>query len=314
MNMRIQNQPIIQKLLYSLIPIVLFSIYLFGLQVLIILLVSNLSAYLTEYLFIRNKPNGKVTLSAIATGTLLGLSLPPTIPILIAALGSFIAIAFGKMVFGGYGTNLFNPALVGRTFIYVSFPRQMTISWVKPFTEFPGGFLSYAPPESMKTSATILSHFRNTGELLYSMKDAFLGLKSGSMGETSALLLLICAIYLIMSKTASWKPMVGTVLSMLFFNFLFFPHINPLYFLVSGGAMFGIVYFVTEPVTLPKGKAAVWIYGILIGFLAVFIRAKSLFYEGFMFAVLMANSFMPIIEYVLNSLTKKSVEKKVQNG
>ncbi|HNX01546.1 MAG TPA: RnfABCDGE type electron transport complex subunit D [Candidatus Cloacimonadota bacterium] len=314
MNTRIQNQPIILKLLYSLIPIILFSIYLFGWRVLLVLIVSNLAAYITEYLFIRNKPNGKVTLSVFATGTLIGLSLPPSIPFLIAALGSFIAIFFGKMVFGGYGTNMFNPALVGRTFIYVSFPKQMTISWAKPFIDFPGGFVQYAPHADMTTGATILSHFRNTGELLYPFRDVFLGLKSGSMGETSALLLIICAIYLIFSKTASWKPMVGTALSMLLFNFLFYPHINPLYFLFSGGAMFGIVYFVTEPVTLPKGKIAVWIYGLMIGFLAVFIRAKSLFYEGFMFAVLIANSFMPIIEYALNSATQKKADKKVQNG
>jgi Na+-transporting NADH:ubiquinone oxidoreductase subunit B len=163
----------------------------------------------------------------------------------------------------------------------------------------------------MKTGATILSHFRNTHELMYSMKDAFLGFKAGSMGETSALLMILCGIYLLLSKTASWKPMLGTAASMILFNYLFFPTVNPLYFLFSGGAMFGIVYFATEPVTLPKGKISVWIYGLLIGFLAVFIRAKSLFYEGFMFAVLMANSFMPIIEYAINSMTVKKETKAV---
>jgi Na+-transporting NADH:ubiquinone oxidoreductase subunit B len=305
----IQNQPVIRKLLYSLIPISLFSIYLFGWRVLFVLFFSNLAAYLTEYLFVRSKPNGKVTLAAFATGTLLALSLPPTIPFWIATVGSAVAIAFGKMVFGGYGTNLFNPALVGRTFIYISFPQQMTITWVKPFTSFPGGLTVYSTPPDMSTGATILSHFRNTGELLYSLKDAFLGFKAGSIGETSVILMVFCGIYLIISKTANWKPMVATAASILFFNYLFFPTINPLYFLFSGGAMFGIVYFVTEPVTLPKGKIAVWIYGIMIGFLAVFIRAKSLFYEGLMFAVLMANSFMPIIEYALNSMTAKKQSK-----
>jgi Na+-transporting NADH:ubiquinone oxidoreductase subunit B len=309
MNTLIQNQPIIRKLLYSLIPITLFSVFLFGWRVLLIIIFCNLTAFLTEYLFVRSKPNGKVTLAAFATGTLLALSLPPSIPILIAVLGTAVAICFGKMVFGGYGANLFNPALVGRTFIYVSFPQQMTISWVNPFTTFPGGFAAFTPPHNMITSATILSHFRNTGELLFSIKDSFLGFKSGSMGETSAILMILCGIFLLLSKTASWKPMLGTTVSMILFNYLFFPHINPLYFLFSGGAMFGIVYFVTEPVTLPKGNLSVWIYGVMIAFLTVFFRAKSLFYEGFMFAVLMANSFMPIIEYVIDSISKKKEVK-----
>lgn len=292
-------------------PIILFSIFLFGWRVLLILFFCNLTAFVTEYLFVRSKPNGKVTLAALATGTLLGLSLPPGIPILIAVLGTAVAICFGKMVFGGYGTNLFNPALVGRTFIYVSFPQQMTISWIQPFTNLPGGFTAFTPPHSMVTSATILSHFRNTGELMYSMKDSFLGFKAGSMGETSALLMIVCGIYLLLTKTASWKAMLSTAVSLMIFNYLFFPHVNPIYFLFSGGAMFAIVYFVTEPVTLPKGKIAIWIYGLLIAFLSVFFRAKSLFYEGIMFAILMANSFMPIIEYALNSLISKKEVKAV---
>lgn len=301
----ILKQTIMNKVLYSLIPVILFSIYLFGWRVMAVIVVSNIAAFLTEYLFIRNKKNGKVSMAVFVTGTLLALTLPPTIPLWMAAVGSIVAVAFGKMVFGGFGTNIFNPAILGRTFVYISFPQQMTVSWIEPFKGFPGGLLHYAGSETMRTSATILSHYRHTGQISETISNAFLGFIPGSIGETSALLLLLGGIYMIITKTASWKPMVSTTISLIIFNIIFYPHENPFFFLVSAGAMFGIIYMTTDPVSQAKGKIAIWIYGILCGFLTVLIRKYSLFYEGFMFALLLTNSFMPIIEYALNRFDVK---------
>lgn len=132
-----------------------------------------------------------------------------------------------------------------------------------------------------------------------------MGFVSGSAGETSAILILLAGIYLIITKTAKWQSMLGTALSLLLFSFIFYPTVNPLYFLVSGGAMFGIVYMVTDPISSPKGKVAIWIYGLLIGFLTVFIRRYSLFAEGFMFALLLTNAFMPLLEYGLEKVGVK---------
>lgn len=308
---RILKQPVMNRVLYSLAPIILFSVYLFGWRSLAVVLVSNIAAYVSEYLLIRHKKGGKVSMAAFITGTLVALTLPPTIPLWIPAVASIVSIVFGKMVFGGFGTNIFNPAILGRTFVYVSFPQQMTVSWVNPFlaSSFPGGFVRWSATDAMHTGATVLSHYRATGKLLHSFWDAFLGFIPGSIGETSALLIILAAIYLIITKSAKWQPMLSTTLGLLVFGFLFYPTENPIYFLVTGGAMFGIVFMTTDPVSQAKGKLAIWIYGLLIGFLTVFIRRFSLFAEGFMFALLLTNSFMPIIEYGLDKVSGKGSKK-----
>lgn len=308
----ILKQAIMNRVLYALLPVLLFSVYLYGWRVFFIVISSNIAAYLTEYLFIRNKKNGKVSMAVFVTGTLLAMTLPPTIPFWIAGVGAIIAILFGKMVFGGFGLNVFNPAIVGRTFIYISFPQQMTITWLKSYTinDFPGGLVRWTVEPAMKTSATILGQIRNSGIADYTFLDAFLGFIPGSIGETSALLILLTAIYLIATKTAKWQPMAATTFSLLLCNIIFYPQQNPLFNLVTGGAMFGIVYMTTDPVSQAKGKLSIWIYGIMIGFLTVFIRRYSLFYEGMMFAILLTNAFMPVIEYFLDKVLKKIPEVK----
>lgn len=295
------------RVLYALVPLMLFSIYLFGWRVLAVVLVANIFAYFTEFLFIFKKKGGKVSMAAFVTATLVAMTLPPSIPLWISAVAAIVSIAFGKMVFGGFGTNMFNPAILGRTFVYISFPNQMTISWLKPFTGFPGGFAAWSGGKSFETGATILNQYRLGVTGVYSFPDAFLGFVSGSLGETSALLIILAALYLIFTKTAKWQAMLGTTISILVFNLIFYPGQNPLFFLVSGGAMFGIVFMTTDPVSQPKGKIALWVYTLLIGFLTVFIRRFSLFAEGFMFALLLTNSFMPLIEYALDKLHKQKV-------
>ncbi len=296
------------RVLYSLVPMVLFAIYLFGFRVLAVILVANLAGFTTEYLFIRNKKNGKVSMACFVTSTLVAMTLPPSIPLWISALSAIFSIAFGKMVFGGFGTNPFNPAILGRTFVYISFPNQMTVSWTNPFQGFPGGLAHWSGGKAMETGATILNQLRLGKEITFNLRDTFLGFETGSLGETSALLIGLAALYLILTKTAKWQPMLGTALSVLLFNFIFYPGSNPFFFLLSGGALFGIVFMTTDPVSQPKAKLALWIYAGLVGFLTVFIRRYSLFAEGFMFALLLANSVMPLIEYGLERFGKKVVK------
>lgn len=289
----ILRQKMMDKVLWALLPIVLFSIFLFGWRVLATLVVANIFAFLSEYMFIRYKKNGKVSSAAFVTASLLALSLPPTIPFWIVAVGVIVAISFGKMVFGGFGMNVFNPAIVGRTFIYISFPNEMTISWLKPMRNWPGGFAAWQD-SSLLTSATPISRF-NAGESFPELSRLFLGTISGSMGETSALLIVLAGIYLVLTKTAKWQGIVAFLLSAALFSFIFY-QANPLPLIISGGAMFGAVFMITDPVSSPKDKLALWIYGFLVGFVTVLIRRYSLFTEGFMFAILIANTFMPIIE------------------
>ncbi|MBW6515060.1 MAG: RnfABCDGE type electron transport complex subunit D [Candidatus Cloacimonetes bacterium] len=303
MKVQILKQPVMFRVLYALIPITLYSVFLFGWRVLAVVITTNLAAFLSEYVFVRNKPNGKVTSAVFVTGTLLGLILPPTIPLWMAAVGGIVAIVFGKMIFGGFGMNLFNPAIVGRTFLYVTFANYMTVRWVTPFTSLPGGFAAYSNLDNI-TSATPL-----VTDKVFSLPQIFTGMIPGSIGETSALLIILAGIYLLLTKTAKWQAMLSTFLSFLLFTIIFNFGVNPLQYLFSGGILFGTVFMVTDPVSMPKNKYAIWIFGLLIGFLTVFIRKFSLWSEGFMFALLLANSFMPIIEYGLTS-KKAPVKEK----
>ncbi len=288
------------KVLYALVPIFLYAIYLFGWRVLLVILITNLFAFLTEYSFVRKKTNGKVSVAVFVTGCLLTLTLPPTIPFWMAAIGAIVAVSFGKMVFGGFGKNIFNPTIVGRTFLYIAFPNAMTVQWMKPFASFPGGFLHFSNADFV-TSATPMINLKEAGELT-SIPKLFFGMIPGSMGETSAILILLAAVFLIVTKTAKWQAIVSTICSFTLFSFIFYG-INPLYSLFGGGILFGAVFMVTDPISMPKEKYTIWIYGLLVGFLTVFIRKFSLFAEGFMFALLIANTFTPIIEYGMKKVS-----------
>lgn len=291
------KQSIMFKVLYSLVPILLFSIYLFGLRVLAVVAVSNIAAFLTEWLFTYRKKK-KISSAVFVSGSLLALTLPPTIPFWMAAVGSVVAISFGKMVFGGFGMNIFNPAIVGRAFLYVAFAQEMTIDWIKPLNHSLRNFLTWQD-YSLITRATPMR------ESLYSLQDKFLGFIPGSIGETSALLIIMSGLYLFLTKTAKWQPAVATLLSFIFFSAIFYPAGEILGLLFSGGIIFGSVFMITDPVSMPKEKVSIWIYGILVGFLTVFIRKYSLWIEGFMFALILANSFMPIVEYGILKIRSK---------
>ncbi|MEA2096140.1 MAG: RnfABCDGE type electron transport complex subunit D, partial [Candidatus Cloacimonadota bacterium] len=193
-------------------------------------------------------------------------------------------------------------AIVGRTFIYISFPNAMTMQWLQPLTKCPAGFTVWQN-SNLITTATPMIEFNNSAKVT-ELSQLFLGTISGSMGETSAILILLAGIYLIITKTAKWQPMFSLLISFALFTSIFYGT-NPLSFMLSGGLMFGAVFMITDPVSMPKDKTAIWIYGLLVGFLTVFIRKFSLFTEGFMFALLLGNIFMPIIEFGLKQMKMK---------
>ncbi|MCF7912141.1 MAG: RnfABCDGE type electron transport complex subunit D [Candidatus Cloacimonetes bacterium] len=295
------KQKVMNRVLYALVPIIIYAVFRFGWRVVAVIAVSNLFAVLTEYMFVRGQKSGKISGAVWVTGTLLALILPPAIPFWMAAVGAVVAISFGKMVFGGFGMNPFNPALVGRIFVFISFPKQMGTQWTLPFARLPGGFGSWANPQAL-TAATRISEMTENG--VSGLGDLFFGNIPGCMGEISSLLIIAAAIYLIISKTAKWQPIVGGIISFLVFSFILYGE-NPLYYLFAGGVMFGMVFMLTDPVSMPKHKAVIWINAILTGFLVVLIRKYSSFPEGFMFALLLSNTFSPIIEYAFTSRAGK---------
>ena len=304
------KQKIMRKVLVSLLPILLFSIYLFGLRVLALLVIVTIAGILAEYLILRytNGKNAKVSEAVLVSCVLFTLTLPPAIPFWIAAVGIVFGVFFGKGVFGGFGKNIFNPALVGRCFIYISFPAYMTIEWTRPFTSFPGGLVRYSAGIDAATYATPMIAAEKAGEIT-SRLNLFLGTVSGSIGETSALLIIAAAVYLIVTKTASWKIMLSVTASFLVVNVIFFIFggvaADPLFSMLSGGFLFAAVFMATDPISAPSNDKSRIIYGILIGVTAFVIRNYSIFTEGIMFAILIGNMFGPLIERNVRQLSGK---------
>ena len=295
------KQKMMTRVLISLLPILLLSIYLFGLRTLALLAVVTITGILCEYGIMRliNGPKAKVSEAVLVTCLLFTLTLPPSVPYWVAMVGIAFGVVFGKCVFGGFGKNIFNPALVGRCLIYVSFPAHMTVAWSKPFSDFPGGLIRWSGGADALTSATPMLTFNKEGIMTDYLR-LFFGNIAGSLGETSALLIIVAAIYLIVTKTASWKIIVSTIGSFAVLgSILYFTGViqtDPLFSVLSGGFLFAAVFMATDPISAPKQEVSKIIYGILIGVIALIIRSFSLFTEGIMFAVLIVNAFVPLIE------------------
>ncbi|NLN15146.1 MAG: RnfABCDGE type electron transport complex subunit D [Tissierellia bacterium] len=289
-----------RTVILSLLPIILASIYFFGWRSLSLLIVVTFFGVLTEYLF-EKKRNKKVSEAVLVTCILYTMTLPPTIPYWVAVVGIIFGVFFGKEVFGGFGRNIYNPALVARAFVYVSFPEPMTISWTRVATGFPGGFGTYLTEKiELVSQATPMLLFRDTGQMVpYS--DLLIGNVAGSLGETCTILIILAGIYLTYTRVASWQIMAGTLIGFLGLNSLLYilglPSIpNPLYGLLTGGFLFGTVFMATDPVSSPKTREAKWVFGILIGIITVIIRGYALFAGGMMFAILVANTFGPLMD------------------
>lgn len=278
-------------MIYSLIPIMIFSIYLYGLRSLLIHLVVFTAGIATEYLFMKTRGK-KVSEAVLVTCALYALSMPPMVPLWIALIGIVFGILFGKCIFGGFGRNIFNPAIAGRLFVYISFPSFMTSAW-----KVPGRF----GREALDTvsTATPLETMRNGA--LPELKSLLLGVRSGSLGESAIILIVLAAVYLIYTKTASWRIILSSFSSFILLSIILFfagvpSSFPPTEALLSGSVLFVIVFMATDPVSAPKKNQAQIIYGILIGSVTCLVRTFSLFPEGTSFGVLMGNTFASLMD------------------
>ncbi|WGS64024.1 RnfABCDGE type electron transport complex subunit D [Marinitoga aeolica] len=290
------KQPMMRRVLYALTPIYLFALYFYGVRLLLLSVVVFGGGIITEYIM-EKRVKKNVSEAVLVTSMLFVLSLPPLTPWWIALIGIIFGVLFGKEVFGGFGRNPFNPAIVGRLFIYITFPNIMTYGWMEP-----GNFGINAI-----TTATPLKIMRS-GEASFNLLKMFFGFRAGSMGESFIFLIIIAAIYLIYTKTASWKIILSTFLSAttMIYIFYFAGFINyPLQFLMSGSLLFVTVFMATDPISGPKNQKAHWYYGILIGVITILIRTFSLFPEGTSFAVLLGNTFAPLMDELLKKKVKK---------
>jgi len=247
-------------------------------------------------------------LSAVVTGIILAFSVPPAFPLWAAVIGSAFAIAIGKMVFGGLGSNIFNPAMVGRAFITLSFGILMT-TWTVPATineDMP--VIGAAEEISARTQATPLAHskeaIKNKGgakELDNQIKAAFLGEVGGCLGETSALALLIGAAYMFIRKTIDYHIPLAVLLSAFVFSGIMWlinddVYMSPVMHLVSGGLFICAFFIATDPVTAPITVKGMWIFGIGVGTLTMLIRIFGGYPGGVMYSVLLMNAVTPLID------------------
>ena len=282
---RFLKQKPMNRVVYALIPLVLASVYFFGWRSLVLTGVVLICGIGTEALF--NFKQGKPVTSAVfVTCLIFTLSLPPAIPLWMAVVGIVAGVALGKMMFGGFGLNVFNPAMVGRCFIYITFPLHMTNQWVEPFREKLAGLSNWAVSVDSLTSATPLGALREGTVLPW--QDLVLGRTAGSLGETSALLIVIGGLFIIYKKAASWRLalscLLGGTICTIVLRAAGLEQIPTLFStLAAGSFLFGAFFVVTEPVSGAKTKLGQWIYGLMIGILIVILRGFSNFSEGVMF-------------------------------
>lgn len=279
----------------ALVPALLVGFYFFGLGALIVTLTAVVSCVLFEYLIQRFLLKGETTImdgSAALTGLLLALNLPSNIPVWMIIAGSLVAIGIAKMTFGGLGNNPFNPALVGRVFMLISFPVEMT-SWPRP-VPFSTAYLD------AETAATPLAMMKGHFGELPDTLNLFLGNMGGSMGEVSAIAILIGLAYLLYKKIISWHIPVSILATVFIFTAILNwiqpeAYASPVAHLFTGGLMLGAVFMATDYVTSPMNTRGMLVYGIGIGIITVLIRVFGAYPEGVSFAILIMNAFTPLI-------------------
>lgn len=298
-----------KKLMYdvviALVPAFLVSLYVFGFNALIVTTAAVISCLLFEYLIQKYLMKTEVTIgdgSALITGILLAFNLPAGIPVWMVVVGSLVAIGVAKLSFGGIGYNIFNPALVGRVFLLVSFPVQMTL--------WPTAVENNTSIVDAVTGATTLGLIKEGvqfGETISSLsasipsaQEMFLGITSGSLGEMSALALILGGVFLIARKVISWHIPVTVLASIAVMTGVFWwidpeHYANPLIHVLSGGAILGAFYMATDLVTSPVTKKGMVIFALGIGVITVVIRLFGSYPEGISFAILIMNAFVPLI-------------------
>ncbi len=296
---------IMHGVIIALMPALVVSIFSFGMDAARVILLAVVSAVLFEYLiqkFLLKVPITIADGSAIITGVLLAFNVPSSLPGWMVVLGSFVAIAIAKMSFGGLGNNPFNPALVGRVFLMVSFPVSMT-TWPKPsWSNFAhiDGTTAATPLAIIKEGLKNNQNFSEIISEVPSYLELFLGKMGGSLGEISALALIIGGLYMLYKKIITWHIpvcMLGTIAVFAGVLWLVNPqsYPDPVFQLLTGGVMLGAIFMATDMVTSPMTVKGMIIFGVGIGILTVVIRIWGAYPEGVSFAILIMNAFVPLI-------------------
>lgn len=300
-------QTVMLIVILALFPALIASIYFFGIRALLVELVAVGTAVFTEWFIQRillKRPSRIHDLSSVVAGLLLAFNLPSSIPLWQVAAGAIFAVGIAKMAFGGLGTNPFNPALAGRAFMLVSFPVEMT-TWPQPVVTRtlmrPDALTTATPLGVIKEGLKSGIALDQLADKLPSRWDLFLGNVGGSLGETSALALLVGGLFLILTRVISWRIPVfylGTLAAFTGVFHLIDPsrYADPLFHLLSGGVMLGAFFMATDLVTSPMTAPGQIIYAIGGGLLAGLIRLFGSYPEGCSYSILIMNAFVPLID------------------
>jgi electron transport complex protein RnfD len=295
----------------GLTPAIIAAGYYFRIHAVILIATCVISCVATEWLcnLIRKKSNSLDDFSAVVTGIILALALPPKLPLWTAIVGSAVSIAIGKMVFGGLGANIFNPAMVGRTFLSVSFGLLMT-SWTVPATMNPplSGVTQDNAVEA-RTQATPLAWSKmaiknELGADIYGeqqLKATVMGEVGGCLGETCAIALLLGGLYLLIRRTINFHiPLAVLTSAFIFASIAYFvdsyAYVEPFFHMTSGGLLLCAFFIATDPVTAPLTRRGMWLFGIGVGTITMLIRIVGEYPEGVMFAILLMNAVTPLID------------------
>ncbi len=330
------KQLVMRRVLLALLPCAAGAVYFFGWRCLFLMLWSAAIGFIVEYLFARKRREA-VSEAVFVTTTLLALVMPPTVPLHVLTVGTVFAVMFTKEIFGGFGRNIFNPALAGRCFVYICFPVALTGTWA-PAADGTWGALgrwTTAPATDATTGATPMAFLKagrmvlDSGESASSqvpfdvpegstarvkksalLKALVLGRMSGTMGVTSALLIAIGGLYLFYTKTANrtvilWLVLTYAVLNQLLFWFGVKPVPGAWPAVLGGGFLFGAFFMATDPVSSPKTELGRIIYAVIIAVCTVVIRNFSIFNGGLMFSILIGNMFGPIVDHTVRAYSAK---------
>ncbi len=305
----INSRMIMFNVIIALLPVSVFGVIQYGMGAVLTIAVSVVSAVAAEALFrkIIKRDIRIADGSAIVTGLLLALVLPPSTPLWMTALGAIFAIIVAKEFFGGLGANVFNPALIGRAFLIMSFPAAIT-SWHKPSgfgVPLTDAISTATPLNIVKMGGTISdvgadlvsSGLARSAEYWQVMKTLFFGNRAGCIGESSIMLILAGAFYLIITKTIDWRAPLSMVVTTMLASFVL--GMDPVFGILTGGILFGAVFMATDYVTAPMTSKGKLIFGFGAGLITVLIRKWGSYPEGVTYGILMMNALTPFLNRLL---------------
>jgi len=299
------TKKIMYGVVFAMMPAILVSVYYFGLDALRVLIIASIACLFFEWIIQKYLIKGPITItdgSALVTGILLAFNVPSNLPSWMIIIGALVAIGMAKMSFGGLGKNVFNPALVARVFLLISFPVQMT-SWPKPKAIIEGFTDAITGPTPLGIVKEGLDAGKTMSELtpeIPNYMQSLIGQMGGSLGEVSAIALILGGIYMLIRKIITWHIPVSMLLTVVIFSGIFWGvdpehYADPVFHIFTGGMLLGAIFMATDMVTSPMTRGGQLVFGFGIGLLTILIRMWGAYPEGVSFAILLMNAVVPLI-------------------